>query len=44
MVVIEKNSIKFNKLTILCKDQENILHIYDEKENNLKEEIVNLMT
>ena len=44
MVVIKKLSIEINKITTVCKYQEKILHICDEKEKELKEEIISLRT
>lgn len=39
MVVIEKLPIEVRMLTTACRDHENIFHIFDENENEIREEI-----
>ena len=42
MVVIEKISFQVRTIKIACRDHENILKIFEEKENALREEILSL--
>eukprot|EP00253_Pinus_taeda_P002633 PITA_02633 len=42
MVIIDKLSIEISRLTVAWKDKEKILHTCDDKEANLREEVISL--